>query len=151
VDEVISPALARGAVVLCDRYADSSLAYQGAGSGVPMDQLREVQRFATGGLVPDLTILLDLPVEVGLARKSAEITRFEAFQNTAYHERVRAAFLGFAAAEPDRYAVVDATGEPAAVLAGAVEAVRRVAGRLPCLAAGLEQAAAGSSAGGTGT
>jgi dTMP kinase len=92
VDEVISPALARGAVVLCDRYADSSLAYQGAGSGVPMDQLREVQRFATGGLVPDLTILLDLPVEVGLARKSAEITRFEAFQDTAYHERVRGAF-----------------------------------------------------------
>ena len=112
VDEVISPALARGAVVLCDRYADSSLAYQGAGSGVPMDQLRAVQRFATGGLVPDLTILLDLPVEVGLARKSAEITRFEAFQDIAYHERVRAAFLGFAAAEPDRYAIVDATGEP---------------------------------------
>jgi len=151
VDEVIEPALARGAVVLCDRYADSSLAYQGAGSGVPMDQLREVQRFATGGLAPDLTILLDLPVEVGLSRKSAEITRFEAFQDTAYHERVRAAFLGFAAAEPGRYAIVDATGEPAAVLAGAVEAVRRVAGRRPCVAAALERADVGSSAGGTGT
>jgi dTMP kinase len=138
VDEVILPALARGEVVVCDRYADSSLAYQGAGSGVPMDRLREVQRFATGGLVPDLTILLDLPVEVGLRRKSAEITRFEAFQDTAYHERVRAAFLGFAADEPGRYAVVDATGGPDAVLAGAVEAVRRVAFRLPCLAAALE-------------
>ncbi len=66
VEEVIRPALARGAVVVCDRYADSSLAYQGAGSGVPMDELRAVQRFATGGLIPDLTVLLDLPVEAGL-------------------------------------------------------------------------------------
>ena len=91
---MIRPALARGAVVVCDRYADSSLAYQGAGSGVPMDELRAVQRFATGGLVPDLTILLDLPVEAGLARKAAEVTRFEAYHDLAYHERVRAAFLG---------------------------------------------------------
>jgi dTMP kinase len=83
VDEVILPGIARGAVVLCDRYADSSLAYQGSGSGVPMDELRVVQRFATGGLVPDLTILLDLPVEVGLRRKSDEITRFEAYQDFA--------------------------------------------------------------------
>ena len=138
VDEVILPALARGAVVLCDRYADSSLAYQGAGSGVPMTELRAVQHFATGGLVPDLTILLDLPVEVGLARKSAEITRFEAFQDTAYHERVRAAFLGFAADEPDRYVIVDATGDPGTVLAGAIQAVRHAAGRLPCLATPLD-------------
>lgn len=139
VDEVIEPALARGAVILCDRYADSSLAYQGAGSGVDMAQLREVQRFATGGLAPDLTILLDLPVEVGLGRKADEITRFEAFQDAAYHERVRAAFLGFAAAEPGRYAVVDGAGAPDAVLLGAVEAVRRVADRMPCLAAALER------------
>ena len=104
VAEVIRPALARGAIVVCDRYLDSSMAYQGAGSGLPMDELAAVQRFATGGLVPDLTILLDLPVEVGLARKSAEVTRFEAFQDHAYHERVRAAFLAFAAAEPARYA-----------------------------------------------
>ena len=137
VEEVIRPALARGAIVVCDRYADSSLAYQGAGSGVPMDELRAVQHFATGGLVPDLTILLDLPVEAGLERKAAEITRFEAYQDVAYHERVRAAFLAFAAAEPERYAVVDATrrggrcwrrrsrrwrGSPA----GAVPAARRV-------------------------
>ncbi len=137
VTEVIGPALDRGAVVVCDRYADSSLAYQGRGSGVPMAELVAVQRLATGGLVPDLTILLDIPVEVGLGRKAVEVTRFEAFQDLAYHKRVRAAFLGFAAAEPGRYAIVDATGDEAAVLAGAVAAVRRIAGRLPCLAAAL--------------
>jgi dTMP kinase len=137
VDEVIVPALARGAIVLCDRYADSSLAYQGSGSGVPMDDLRVVQRFATAGLVPDLTILLDLPVEEGLRRKADEITRFEAFQDLAYHERVRAAFLGFAAAEPGRYAVVDATAAADEVLAASIDSVRRVAGRMPCLVAGL--------------
>ena len=131
VAEVIEPALVRGAVVICDRYADSSLAYQGAGSGVPMDELRAVQHFATGGLVPDLTILLDLPVEAGLGRKADEVTRFEAYQDLAYHERVRAAFLGFAAAEPDRYVIVDATGDEEAVLAGAVAALDRIADRLP--------------------
>src|SRR3954469_1782202 len=126
VEEVIRPALARGAVVVCDRFADSSLAYQGAGSGVPMDELREVQRFATGGLAPDLTILLDLPVELGLRRKATEITRFEAYHDVPYHERVRAAFLAFADAEPGRYAVVDASGTEDDVLADAVEAVGRV-------------------------
>lgn len=135
VAEVIEPALARGAAVISDRYADSSLAYQGAGSGVPMDELRAVQHFATGGLAPDLTILLDLPVEAGLGRKADEVTRFEAYQDLAYHERVRAAFLGFAAAEPDRYVIVDATGDEAAVLADAVAALDRLpARRLPCLA-----------------
>jgi dTMP kinase len=131
VDEVILPALERGAVVLCDRYADSSLAYQGSGSGVPLDELRAVQHFATGGLVPDLTILLDLPVEVGLSRKADEVTRFEAYQDLAYHERVRAAFLGFAAAEPERYVIVDASGDAASVLKGAIAALDRIAGRLP--------------------
>jgi dTMP kinase len=137
VAEVIRPALARGAVVVCDRYLDSSMAYQGAGSGLPMDELGAVQRFATGGLVPDLTILLDLPVEVGLSRKSAEVTRFEAFQDRAYHERVRAAFLGFAAAEPGRYATVDATQDEAAVLADAVATLGRIADRAPCLRAAV--------------
>lgn len=137
VAEVIRPALERGAVVLCDRYADSSLAYQGYGSQVDVADLRVVQRFATGGLVPDLTVLLDLPVEVGLARKSSEVTRFEAFQDLAYHERVRAAFQSFAATEPERYAIVDAAADAEAVLAQAIEACRRVAERLPCLAAAL--------------
>ena len=133
VDEVIRPAIARGAIVLCDRYADSSMAYQGAGSEIPMDQMRALQQFATGGLWPDLTILLDLPVEVGLARKSDEVTRFEAYHDVAYHERVRAAFLGFAAAEPERYAMVDATRSPDAVLAATADAVARLANRWPGL------------------
>ena len=133
VDDVIRPAIARGAIVLCDRYADSSMAYQGAGSEIPMDQMRALQQFATGGLWPDLTILLDLPVEVGLARKSDEVTRFEAYHDVAYHERVRAAFMEFAADEPERYAVVDATRSPDAVLAATADAVARLADRWPGL------------------
>ena len=135
VDEVVRPALARGAVVLCDRYADSSMAYQGAGSQIPMDEMRSLQQFATGGLWPDLTILLDLPVEAGLARKSDEVTRFEAYHDLAYHGRVRAAFLAFAAAEPERYAIVDATRDPDAVLAAATHALARLVDRWPGLRA----------------
>jgi dTMP kinase len=134
VDEVIHPALARGAIVVCDRYADSSMAYQGAGSQIPMAEMRTLQEFATGGLWPDLTILLDLPVEAGLARKRDEVTRFEAYHDVAYHERVRAAFLAFAAAEPGRYAIVDATQDPATVLVEAVAAIGRLAGRFRSLA-----------------
>jgi dTMP kinase len=133
VDEVIRPALARGQIVLCDRYADSSMAYQGAGSKIPMAEMRALQEFATGGLWPDLTVLLDLPVEVGLSRKSDEVTRFEAYHDVPYHERVRAAFLGFASAEPARYAIVDATQRPDAVLRATVEALTRLGDRWPGL------------------
>lgn len=136
LDEVIRPALARGAVVLCDRYADSSMAYQGAGSEIPMAEMRALQQFATGGLWPDLTILLDLPVDVGLARKADEVTRFEAYHGRAYHERVRAAFLAFAAAEPGRYAVVDATASPLVVLEAATAALERLGDRWPAIGAG---------------
>lgn len=134
VVEVIRPALERGAVVLCDRFADSSLAYQGAGSQIPSDEMRALQLFATGGLVPDLTILLDLPVEAGLSRKSSEVTRFEAHHDLAYHQRVRVAFLAFAAAEPERYAIVDAGRDEEAVLAAALEAIGRLADRFASLA-----------------
>jgi len=137
VHEVIRPALARGAVVVCDRYADSSMAYQGAGSGVPMDELAVVQHFATGGLVPDLTILLDLPVEAGLARKSAEVTRFEAYHDGAYHQRVRDAFLRFADADTGRYAIVDATQDEATVLDHAVAALARLGALAPCVRAAV--------------
>jgi dTMP kinase len=109
VAQVIGPALARGEVVVCARFADSTLAYQGYGSGLPLDELRSLERFATDGLRPDLTIVLDLPPEAGLARKTgAEVTRFEAGFDLAFHRRVRDGFLALAAAEPARFAVVDA-------------------------------------------
>lgn len=133
VAQVIGPAVARGEVVVCARFADSTLAYQGYGSGLPLDDLRRLERFATGGLQPDLTIVLDLAPEVGLARKSgAEVTRFEAGFDLAFHHRVRTGFLALAAAEPDRIAVVDAAGSRDAVF-DAIMAT--VAGRLPELAA----------------
>ena len=131
VDEVILPALRRGTTVICARFSDSTLAYQGAGSGLPIDELRTIQRFATDGLRPDLTILLDLPVDVGLSRKSDEQTRFEVVFDHAYHQRVREAFLAFAAAEPGRFVVVDATAPRASVESTVIGIVDR---RLPDLA-----------------
>ena len=120
VERVIRPALEAGAVVISDRYLDSTLAYQGHGGQLGVEELRPVGRFATGGLRPDLTILFDVPVEVGLARKSdAETTRFEAHFDLAFHERVRAGYLARAAAEPDRWVVVDATAPEEDVLAAA--------------------------------
>lgn len=108
VAEVIRPALERGEVVIDARHADSTLAYQGYGMGLPLDELRAIQRFATGGLVPNLTILLDVPVHVGLGRKSGDgVNRFESTFDHAFHERVRAGYLEMAAAEPDRYRVID--------------------------------------------
>jgi dTMP kinase len=109
VAEVLRPALEDGRTVVCARYADSTLAYQGYGAGVPLDRLRALEAVATDGLVPDLTILLDLSVEAGLGRKGPdEITRFEGF-DLAFHRRVRDGFLALAAAAPERFAVVDAT------------------------------------------
>lgn len=120
VEAVIRPALERGVVVLSDRYLDSTLAYQGFGGRLGVEELLPVGRFATGGLQPDLTILFDLPVEIGLARKSdAETTRFEAHFDRAYHERVRAGYLSLAAAEPRRWVIVDASAPEPDVLAAA--------------------------------
>ena len=131
VAEIIRPALERGEVVVSARFADSTLAYQGYGGGLPVEELATLERFATDGLRPDLTILLDLPVEVGLGRKSgAEVTRFEERFDVAFHRRVRDGFLAIAAAEPDRFAVVDATAEPAIVARAIAETVAR---RLPGL------------------
>jgi dTMP kinase len=112
VARVIRPALERGEWVVCARFIDSSLAYQGAGYGNDMEALRGLQDFATGGLRPDLTLLLDVPVEVGLerTRRRSEWNRFEDTEEVAFFERVRGAYLGFAAAEPDRYRVIDGSG-----------------------------------------
>lgn len=114
VEQVIKPALAQGVVVLCDRYADSTLAYQGYGRGLDLGLLRELNHFATGGLRADLVIYLDLPVEVGLQRRALahergldELTRIDR-EEVAFHERVREGYLAMAAAEPGRWCVVDA-------------------------------------------
>ena len=109
VRHVVRPAIRDGVTVVCARYADSTLAYQGFGAGVPLATLRAVDAAATDGLVPDRTILLDLPVEEGLARKAPDdVTRFEADHDLAFHRRVRDGFLALAAAEPSRWVVLDA-------------------------------------------
>ena len=109
VEEVIRPQLAAGKVVLCDRYIDSTLAYQGFGQGESLDTLRSLLDFATGGLRPDLTILLDIESRAGIQRKqtSGEWTRMDAF-TLAYHQRVRQGYLDLAAAEPQRWLKLDA-------------------------------------------
>ena len=107
----IQPALERGEWVVCARYLDSSLAYQGAGYGIDPTELRQLQTFATYGLLPDLTILLDVPVDIGLGRKRKEIwNRFEDTESVAFFDRVRNAYLALAAAEPERIRVIDASG-----------------------------------------
>jgi dTMP kinase len=114
VGQVIRPALARGAVVLCDRYAESTLAYQGYGRGLDLTMLRSLYEIATEGLRPDLVIYLDVPVELGLQRKkvahereSAEWTRMDQ-EEVAFHERVRVGYLRMAAGEPERWCLMDA-------------------------------------------
>ncbi len=111
VGEVIRPHLARGGVVLSDRFADSTFAYQGYGRQLDLDALRMITQFATGGLSPDLTICLDLPVAEGLRRKQggelAEWNRMER-EEREFHERVRAGYLALASAAKERWLVVDA-------------------------------------------
>jgi dTMP kinase len=107
VEAVIRPALERGAVVLCDRYLDSSLAYQGGARGLGRGPVEQINRFATGGLLPDLVVLLDLDPAAGRARRPRDPDRIEA-QDLGFHRRVRDAFRDLAAAEPGRFAVVDA-------------------------------------------
>jgi dTMP kinase len=127
VTEVIRPALATGRTVVCARFADSTLAYQGYGAGVPLETLRGLEHAATEGLTPDLTILLDVQVEDGLARKApGDVTRFEAEFDLDFHRRVRAGFLALAAAEPGRFAVVDASRPAPEVAAEAAAAVDRL-------------------------
>jgi len=130
VAEVIRPALANGEVVVCARFADSTLAYQGHGLGVPIDALRAITGIATGGLVPDLTILLDVDPETGIRRKSADSrNRFEAAYDVGFHRRVRDGFHELAAREPGRWRVVDSNRRLDAVLADVVRLVDGVLGR----------------------
>ena len=123
VAEVIRPALAAGEVVVCARFADSTLAYQGFGAGLPIDELRAIAAVATGGLEPDLTILLDVPPELGLGRKTgAGRNRFEASFDLAFHQRVRDGFLALAREEPERFRVVDSARHIEAVAPDVLEA-----------------------------
>jgi dTMP kinase len=108
VEEVIRPHLGKGGVVLCDRYADSTLAYQGYGHQVDLGRLRAIVDFATGGLKPDLTFLLDVDVEEGLRRRtqSGEWNRLDAY-DLAFHQRVRQGYFELARLEPGRWVTVD--------------------------------------------
>jgi dTMP kinase len=117
VRELILPALERGQVVLCDRYADSTLAYQGYGRGLNRAELEVISRFATGGLRPDLTLLLDVDVEAGLQRRregELEMNRLD-LETLAFHKRVREGYLQMAADDPARWVVIDAARSPAEV------------------------------------
>ncbi|MXY40341.1 MAG: dTMP kinase [Rhodospirillaceae bacterium] len=132
-ERLIRPGLARGAWVLCDRFADSTLAYQGYAGGLPLDGLTALTRFAVGDLTPDLTIVLDLPAEAGLARAGRRMaagpeaeTRFEG-RDLRFHEAVRDGFLDIARKDPARCVVLDATA-PADDVARQIAAV--VEGRL---------------------
>lgn len=116
VGQVIRPALDRGMVVLSDRYADSTIAYQGYGRGLDLEALRQITAFATGGLTPDLTVFLDIPVEEGLERKrrgmaleAGEWNRLDQ-EPVELHQRVRRGYLEMVAADPERWLVVDARG-----------------------------------------
>jgi dTMP kinase len=132
VEEVIEPSLAAGTTVICARFADSTRAYQGYGGGLALEQLERLEEIATGGLKPDLTILLDLPVEIGLARKAPDDqTRFETGFDVAFHRRVRNGFLAMAIAEPRRFVVLDATVDEDAVAARMLRAVAQLFGDLP--------------------
>jgi dTMP kinase len=141
VEEVIRPALAAGTTVVCARFADSTLAYQGHAAGLPLDELRALEALATGSLRPDLTILLDIQPQAGLRRKAPDDrTRFELSFDLDFHRRVREGFLELAAAEPERFAMVDASAGAGAVFDAVRAAVDRLVGRDP---AGSEPERAG--------
>ena len=133
VAEIIRPAVEAGQIVICDRYTDSTLAYQGYGRGRDPDRLRRANDLATGGLQPDLTLLCDLPVSVGLERAGLRNRRegtvlsegrFDS-ESLNFHERVRQGYLTIAAEEPDRIAIIDASQQPEDVVLQCLSAVER--------------------------
>ncbi|WP_224960392.1 dTMP kinase [Geomonas subterranea] len=120
VQEVIAPALERGETVLCDRFTDATVAYQGHGRELDLDVIRQLNALATGGVQPDLTVLIDCPVQTGLSRALSRIEatsgareeRFE-LESVRFHERVREGYLALARAYPERFIVVDGSGDVA--------------------------------------
>ncbi|MBB4862439.1 dTMP kinase [Pseudomonas nitritireducens] len=127
IAEVIRPALARGAVVLCDRFTDATYAYQGGGRGLPVERIAQLESFVQGSLRPDLTLVFDLPVEIGLSRAAARgrLDRFEQ-EGRAFFDAVRNTYLDRARAEPGRYHILDAAQT-------LVEVQRDLDGLLPTL------------------
>jgi dTMP kinase len=131
IAQVIAPALERGTWVVCDRFTDSTLAYQGYGRGFDLPTLRALNTFATGGLVPDLTLLFDVDTPLGLKRVHARTAasgavpadRFER-ESLAFHEKIRNGFLDLAASEPSRFRVLDTTPAVDAVFANVWKAVQ---------------------------
>ena len=136
VTEVIRPALAAGKVVLCDRYTDSTLAYQGGGRGVDRGLLETMNELATSGLKPERVLLLDLDPEIGLRRARSRCeeegtgeswTRFEE-EELAFHQRLRDCFLELAANEPGRFQIIDATLSPEELVASAMDGILALLG-----------------------
>ena len=130
VHEVIAPALAAGKVVVCDRFSDSTLAYQGFGRGLDIGLIRRLNDEATGGLKPDLTLLLDLSPEAGLTREGAQVD-VTGREPEEFHQRVREGFLALAREEPERLVLIDAALVPEEVTKQAMAAVERVLTRRP--------------------
>ncbi|MBV8157816.1 MAG: dTMP kinase [Dyella sp.] len=131
VRECIEPALAAGKWVLCDRFTDASYAYQGGGRGVPVERIALLEQWATEGLTPDLTLLLDLPVATGRARAAGrgEADRIEN-EADAFFERVRATYRARAAEQPERFRVIDASLTQSQVLDAAIDATRHLFGAI---------------------
>ena len=129
--QVVRPALARGALVLCDRFVDATYAYQGGGRGVPVERIATLEAFVLGDLQPDLTLVFDLPVEIGLARaaRRGALDRFEQEQR-AFFEAVRQTYLQRAQAKPERYSIIDASRTLAEVQADLRALVARLESRL---------------------
>ncbi len=127
VEELIRPSLAAGKIILCDRYADSTMAYQGYGHGLDKDELRRLLNFATGGLKPDLTLLFDISAEAGLKRRISNHDEWNRMDDYAlqFHERVRGGFLELAAADPERWVVIDADRDPGVIHAEVLDIVKR--------------------------
>lgn len=129
VEKLIRPAVARGAWVICDRFVDSSRAYQGGGSGLSDDDVMTLHRIGSGGVLPDVTVLLAVAPEIAarrLALRDGDAADRIGGRGADYHARVAAAFRGFAQAEPDRFALVDADGSPEDVHGRVMAALSRV-------------------------
>lgn len=130
VENLIKPSMDKGCIVICDRFADSTRAYQGYGHGLPLETVEDIYRVALGSFKPDLTFILDLPVEAGLARAGKRLDadqsgedRFEQM-GLKFHERMRQGYLEIAQADPQRCRVIDASGPPDSITANILQHLR---------------------------